>query len=303
MQKNRAPKVSVCVLVYNHQKYIRQCLQSIVDQKTCFDFEVLVADDCSTDMSREIVLEFAANYPKIVKPIFNKENVGGFKNFVMVHNAAAGEYVSHCDGDDFYFSNKLQAQADFLDENPGCTVTWHRVNYFNEYGWNFSGKDYDYSMFKNGIVTLKNCLKLGAVATHSSMMYRRSARKTLSPTFEVIDCFYYWEYLSSGWGVILDDVLGSYRVNVENSMTVSSSSKIKKLYAQYAMYFYNYHRENRKEIFMFCITNFLIDLKNRRKSALSFFLVALRTFCFVSPFEFISHLRDVKKLITPKPPR
>ena len=60
---DRPPKVSVCVVTYNQEKYIRQCLQSIVDQETDFDFEVIVADDCSTDRTSCIVQEFADKYP------------------------------------------------------------------------------------------------------------------------------------------------------------------------------------------------------------------------------------------------
>ena len=301
MQDINIPKVSVCMVTYNQEKYIRQCLQSIVDQETNFNFEVLVSDDCSTDATRSIVREFASQYPEIVKPMFRDSNVGAFKNFVLIHNAATGEYVSHCDGDDLFLPNKLQKQFDCLQENPGCMVSWHRVNYFDDEGWSFDGKDYDYSMFSGGVVTLEKSLRLGAVATHSSMMYRRSARKTFHPTFDVVDGFYFWEYLSSGWGVILDDVLGEYRVDASNAITASSGFTIKLMYAHHAMYFFRAHPEHRRAVFIFALTNFLLDLKNRRKSAINFFILTLRTFSLVSPFEFIAHLREVKKLITPKP--
>ena len=303
MQDINIPKVSVCMVTYNQEKYIRQCLQSIVDQKTNFDFEVLVSDDCSTDSTREIVMEFVSNYPEIVKPRFRERNVGALKNFVLIHNAAASEFVSHCDGDDLFLPNKLQKQFDCLQENPEYMVSWHRVNYFDDEGWFFDGKDYDYSMFSGGVVTLKKSLRLGAIATHSSIMYRRSARKTFNPTFDVIDCFYYWEYLSSGRGIILDDVLGEYRVNSTNAITSSMSLKIKSLYAHHAMHFFRANPENRRDVFIFALTNLLLDLKNRRKSAIEFFIVALRTLSLVSPFKFIQHLREVRKLITPQPPK
>ena len=62
MHQEKTPKVSVCVITFNHEKYIRQCLQSIVDQETNFDFEVIVGDDCSKDGTREVVQEFAGKY-------------------------------------------------------------------------------------------------------------------------------------------------------------------------------------------------------------------------------------------------
>ena len=69
-------KVSVCVVTYNQEKYIRKCLQSIIDQKADFDFEIIIADDCSTDNTPTIIQEFYAKYPEIVKPIFREKNIG-----------------------------------------------------------------------------------------------------------------------------------------------------------------------------------------------------------------------------------
>jgi len=112
----KTPKVSVCVITYNQEKYIRQCLQSIVDQETDFDFEVIVGEDCSTDGTRAIVQEFSEKFPNIVKPIYQKKNIdGGGYNFLTVHRAARGEYVAHIDGDDFALPGKLQAQANILE--------------------------------------------------------------------------------------------------------------------------------------------------------------------------------------------
>ena len=127
MLKEKTPKVSVCVVTYNQEKYIRQCLQSIVDQKTDFDFEVIVGDDCSTDGTRAIVQEFANKYPDMVKPIFHEKNIGGGKNYFCVHKSARGEYIAHVDGDDYCLPGKLQAQANLLNSNPHCNIVWHRM--------------------------------------------------------------------------------------------------------------------------------------------------------------------------------
>src|SRR5450759_3411095 len=70
----KIPKVSVCVVTYNQEKFIRQCLQSIVDQETDCDFEVIVGDDCSTDGTRDIVREFAERYPTMIKVILQDTN-------------------------------------------------------------------------------------------------------------------------------------------------------------------------------------------------------------------------------------
>jgi glycosyltransferase involved in cell wall biosynthesis len=301
MEQGKMPKVSVCVITYNQEKYIRLCLQSIVDQVTDFDFEVIVGDDCSTDGTRAIVQEFAERYPGVVKPIFQEKNIrGGVHNYLTTHKAAIGEYIAHVDGDDSCLPGKLQQQSDYLETHPDCTVVWHRVNFFNDEGGFSPGKDYDYSMFDAGIVTFEKALRLGCVATHSSTMYRKIARKNMDPEFDMIDLFYTWEYLSFGWGVILDDVLGEYRVHSSNAITGSSGCYIKSLYAHHARYFFRIHPERRRDIFLFALTNFLVDLKNRRKSAIQFLFLALRTFSLVSPKEVIAHLGEATKLRIPQ---
>ncbi len=66
--------VSVLCATYNQEKYIRQCLEGFVMQKTNFPFEVIVNDDASTDKTPKIIQEYADKYPNIIKPIYQKEN-------------------------------------------------------------------------------------------------------------------------------------------------------------------------------------------------------------------------------------
>jgi glycosyltransferase involved in cell wall biosynthesis len=113
----KKPKVSVCVVTYNQEQYIRKCLQSIVDQETDFEFEVIVGDDCSTDRTKEIINYFINLHPKKVKYFGQKKNVGPFKNLIDTCEKAKGNFIAHCDGDDFWLPNKLQAQIDFLEKN------------------------------------------------------------------------------------------------------------------------------------------------------------------------------------------
>src|SRR5882757_1263123 len=72
----RQPKVSVMLITYNHEKYIAQALESVLMQETDFDFEINVIEDCSTDRTQEIVMRYVRQYPDIVKPFFNKKNIG-----------------------------------------------------------------------------------------------------------------------------------------------------------------------------------------------------------------------------------
>lgn len=292
IKNNQFPKVSICVVTYNQEKYIAECLQSIVDQETDFEFEVIVSDDCSSDGTCDIIREFSAKYSCIV-PILRKKNIGAFENFVDTHNMAIGEYVCHLDGDDYWLPLKLQKQADYLDKNSECNVVWHRVNMINDHGVFFDGQCYNNTMFPDGIVTFSKALRLGTVASHSSIMYRKKSRKTTNPQYLTLDLFYSWEYLSSGYGIILDGVFGVYRVGSDASISKLRYTLIRKLNAHHAEHFFKAYQHHRKDVFVFALTNFFADLINARSSAFDFFLLALKTFSIISPYGFYRHLREV----------
>lgn len=120
--KNSGIMVSVVCDVYNHEPYLRQCLDGFVIQKTNFKIEVLVHDDASTDKSAEIIMEYTNKYPDIFKPILQQENqysrgVGIWKTYQIPR--VAGKYVAICEGDDYWTDPlKLQKQVDFLESHP-----------------------------------------------------------------------------------------------------------------------------------------------------------------------------------------
>ena len=126
---NQDIKVTVRCITYNQKDYIRQCLDGFVMQRTNFRFEAIVHDDASTDGTAEIVREYAEKYPDIIKPIFETENQyskhDGSLGRIMNANTR-GKYVAICEGDDYWTDPlKLQKQADFLDANPQCSLTYH----------------------------------------------------------------------------------------------------------------------------------------------------------------------------------
>jgi glycosyltransferase involved in cell wall biosynthesis len=131
------PKVSVSLITYNHEKYIASCLDSVIGQKTSFDLEIIVSDDCSTDGTADIIAGFAARYPQLIKPILRKQNVGMVKNALETINQCTGDYIAILEGDDFWCDeNKLQKQADYLNSNPDCAICYTNgyIFYENEPG-------------------------------------------------------------------------------------------------------------------------------------------------------------------------
>ncbi|MDR6966991.1 glycosyltransferase involved in cell wall biosynthesis [Flavobacterium arsenatis] len=117
------PLVSICSLTFNHADYIRRCLDGFLMQKCNFKFEVLIHDDASTDGTSDIIMEYQAKYPDIIKPIIQTENQWskGIKGHNFRHNLprAEGKYIAICEGDDYWIDpQKLQKQVDFLEKNP-----------------------------------------------------------------------------------------------------------------------------------------------------------------------------------------
>ncbi len=202
----------MCVVTYNQERYIRECLQSIIDQETNFDFEVIVGDDCSTDGTRDIVQEFAKNYPDIVKPIFHKQNIGFTENILTVYRTALGEYISHIDGDDFMLPGKLRIQAEELDRNQECTICFHAVRRYDQ-------PNNRYLLYKSKTIPRKSdiyflLLNISSF-THSSKMFRATSHNDFNIAKEIIiDASFHVHHALTGKILYLNDVLGVYRVNV-----------------------------------------------------------------------------------------
>ena len=277
MQHDKTPKVSVCVITYNQEKYIGKCLQSIIDQETDFDFELIVGEDCSTDGTRSIVREFAERYPQVVKPIYQKENVGGGgPNYLMVHSAARGTYIAHVDGDDYCLPGKLQAQADLLDNDPSCNIVWHRMLVETAPGKIIDGRlsgmpDVAGLRFDRGAI-----IQYISVGTNSSKMYRKSVRAFDVPDFDVTDYFMNVEQVRNGTArFVSDDCYGVYRVGIG---IASSGVRSRRALVKSFDYFYKKYPEYRLQVNTAALTYFLRDLKNLRKSWFMFFLVWARTF-------------------------
>ena len=121
------PLVSIVCITYNHEPYLRQALDGFLMQKTSFAYEIVLAEDCSTDNTRKICEEYAAKYPGIIHYIWSDNNVGAVENEARALRVARGEYIALCEGDDYWTdSMKLQKQVAFMESHPKYSVTFHR---------------------------------------------------------------------------------------------------------------------------------------------------------------------------------
>ena len=121
------PLVSIDCLVYNHESYLRQCLDGFILQQTNFEIEIIIHDDASTDQSAEIIKEYTDKYPDLFFPIYQSENQyskGVLIEETIIYPRCRGKYIALCEGDDYWTDHlKLQKQVDFLEQNAeyaGC---------------------------------------------------------------------------------------------------------------------------------------------------------------------------------------
>jgi glycosyltransferase involved in cell wall biosynthesis len=121
-------KISVGIVTYNQEKYIAQSVEGVLNQKTNYSFEILIADDFSTDNTRNIILNYQKSYPDNIFLLLQKKNVGGRKNFIDLIKNLNGEYIALCDGDDYWTDPyKLQKQVDYLESHPDFAMCSHEV--------------------------------------------------------------------------------------------------------------------------------------------------------------------------------
>jgi glycosyltransferase involved in cell wall biosynthesis len=181
----RAPKVSILLITYNHEKYIAQALEGILMQETEYDYEINVIEDCSTDRTQEIVMRYVERYPDKVKPFFNAKNIGSKvtqKNFFRGFKMLDGEYFAILEGDDYWTSpHKLQKQVAFLEANRDYVACAHHTLKVCEDGsreperfLHWEGKSNDITI--HDLILLDRCLHV------ASIMYR-NVFKGVPPSF------------------------------------------------------------------------------------------------------------------------
>lgn len=300
------------MLTYNQEKYLNQTLESIFAQKTNFEFEVLVCDDCSPDSTSIIIHEFQNKLlnPNLLRYYRHDSNIGIKNNGIFALNKCIGKYVAICEGDDYWIDeHKLNKQINFLENNLNVSVCFHDFLILQD------GK------FSNSKLELHNKkpIKIPNFYFNSYSDTRYWVTQTLTAVFrkshielEVYnkykyfrDYHLYYHLLKKGQGYYFSDVMGVYRnnslgefskLNLENKLKIDveikkeiyiiNDDKLYKSYyegasALYLKYLLNNFRINKKKIF-----TFLGEIK--ATSISSIIVVLIRIFYYSLKDVFIS---------------
>ena len=128
--------VTVVCITYNQEQFIAEALESFVAQKTDFRFQIFVGEDCGTDGTKDIVLDYAERYPDLIVPFIREENMGAQRNLIDLCQRAGTPYVALCEGDDYWTDeNKLQKQFDLMEAHPEYRACVHATEIIYDDDW------------------------------------------------------------------------------------------------------------------------------------------------------------------------
>ena len=233
--------VSVDCLVYKHEKYLRKCLVSLVNQKTDFKYEILVHDDASPDDSPNIIKEYEEKYPDLIVPIYQTENQFSKIEIDMCwafqFPRSRGKYIAFCEGDDYWTDEyKLQKQFDAMVANPECSFCTHRVAVVSEDDketWqSFPEKPLDAGIYDErdflNMVAIKHSFQTSSYFIRAEILTKWLKEGSSIPKFvltmPVGDKALIWLGAASGKLYYLNDTMSHYRSAAAGSWSVRKSS-------------------------------------------------------------------------------
>ncbi len=219
--------LTVCVVTYNQSKYIKACLDSIVNQKTKYKFQVIISDDASTDGTSDICDAYAKDYD-FVSHVRHERNLGAYENFKYVHRQATSRYVSHCDGDDYWAEDKVEAQIGFLENNIDCSAVYSNAVVVNE-------DDSIFGLFNNADkipskISIGYLLVNSNFLNNSSMTYRHEMIGNVFHSSEkVVDYRVHIELAGFGLLGYIRSPLAFYRKGADGGLCATVPSEVIKL--------------------------------------------------------------------------
>lgn len=203
--------LSVCLITYNHHAYIRQAVDSVLMQRADFPWELVIADDGSTDGTREQLIAFRQQHPERIRLILQPQNVGAYQNWMELIAYPRSRYIAYLDGDDYWTDPfKLQKQVDFLENNPDYVICAHEI--FTQEG------ERPVTEKKAGgqglTLTIDDLATRGNLIPTLSVVYRRAAAVPLPAWAEQAplgDYIFNLFLATRGKIMVLPDHMGVYR--------------------------------------------------------------------------------------------
>lgn len=185
MSSDTSPRVSVCVLTYNHGQYIEQALRGVLQQQTDFPFEIVLLDDCSTDDTRRVATDILQDSGVRHRVLSHAQNLGVGASFLELLQSARGEYVAFLEGDDFWSSpTKLAEQVAILDASPELSGCFGRAMVIDHAGA-ITGEYFAHHRARapQADIDQRHAISHGASGPACTYMYRRSVTRPMPDWF------------------------------------------------------------------------------------------------------------------------
>lgn len=207
-------KVSVLMLAYNHEEFLAQALNSVLMQEVNFDYEIIIGEDCSSDSTRNILMDFLKKNPKKIKALFHDENIGMHHNFARTLAACSGEYIAILEADDYWTHHqKLQKQVDLMDSDNSISECFHKVTTIHHNSNN--PPSIFPSNLKRKTFEIKDVISEFFIPT-LSVVFRRTSIPTLPESFYEMsnpDWLIHIMCAQKGRIAFINEVMGTYRVH------------------------------------------------------------------------------------------
>jgi glycosyltransferase involved in cell wall biosynthesis len=227
MNESSQPTVSVCIATYNQDRYIKDCLASVLAQLVDVPLEILVGDDGTDPDTPLIVGRLSERHPGVIHYFRHPENLGPAGNYQFLVARARGRYIAHLDGDDFWLPGKLAAQLEWLEAHPESLACYGSAVVVDERG----APAGVFSRPIHRTVDLSFLLAGGNFLNHSSMVYRTSHRHLVLDIPEpFIDYRLHLNFARHGVLGVIDRAMVVYRLGSVSSMIRTMPEKVHAMY-------------------------------------------------------------------------
>ena len=257
-------KISACIITYNHEQFIRKCLEGAIAQKLDIDYEIIIGEDLSSDKTFEICYEYASRYPDLITLISGPSNLGMVDNWIRTIQNCSGNYIAICEGDDYWTDPfKLQKQVEFLNCNPAFSICGHGVLVDNGSPIVAFQKKFSYSF------NFVKYISLGKKFATCTLVFRNkfldSSIINLIKTSSFVDFPLEAGLLIKGPGFYFKNVMATYRKQPSGA----TSSK-------------NFYRKS-----MYLKFKLLLQIANGKN-------VRIKLFCYIHSFRFyLKYLKNI----------
>ncbi len=218
--------VSINCITYNHEACIADAIEGFLMQKTDFEYEILIGEDCSTDNTREMIEGYIKKYPGKIRLITSESNVGWRANEMRLLENSRGKYIAICEGDDYWVeANKLQKQVDYMESHPECSLCFHAADVVNNQGYTSGKQVKPYN--ESRIASMRDMIVIGDFSPTASYLFPKKYVENLPLFYQnahVGDYPMQMWLSSEGYAYYIDEVMSAYRTGVPGSWTSKINS-------------------------------------------------------------------------------